>query len=378
LGITRSSITEVDGLVGDLVKRGSPSGREAEVAGFIGDWLRGSGAVVEMTEVVPGRPNVIARTSRGAGAHTLLLLGHTDTALPAAGWRTDPYRPTRDKGRLLGLGAADMKGGLAALMLALRELIHRDTWAGSIVFAGVIDEEAYSLGMKALLASSVTPTWGVLGESHYDDAVLGCVGKVLLKVVVHGLATHGSRPELGINAITEAARLVTALDGIPMGIYPGLGAASQCVLQIRGGPDAYVITVPDECVFLVNRHLVPGETDQHAVAQVNGLVRSLGLRARVDVTVEPPYYPPYAVAADAPLVETFSEVHQSVMGRPPKFGFSRGVCDANYLVADAGVPTIIFGPRGGNLHAADEWVDLSTVADAAAVYVALAERVLRT
>ncbi len=377
MGDPQWSMTEVEALVGDLVRRGSPSGREGEAAGFIADWFRDSGVGVEVEEVVPGRPNVIARASRGVGAHTLLLFGHTDTALPAEGWRTDPFCPTRDGERLLGLGAADMKGGLAALMLALRELVRRDTWAGTVVFAGVIDEEAYSLGMKGLLASPIAPTWGVLAEPHYDDALLGAVGKVLLKVAVHGQAAHGSRPELGINAITEAARLVTALDGIPMGTYPGLGSASQCVLQIRGGPDAYVITVPDECVFLVNRHLVPGETDQHALAQVNGLVRSLGLHARVDVTVEPPYYPPYAVAADAPLVRAFSEVHQSLMGRSPKLGFGFGVCDANYLVADAGVPAVVYGPRGGNLHSAGEWLELSTVADAAAVYVALAERLLQ-
>jgi len=370
-------MAEVDVLVRELVRRGSPSGREAEVAGFIANWLHDIGAAIQVMEVSPGRQNVVARASRGGGTHTLLLFGHTDTALPTEGWRTDPYRPTRDNGRLMGLGAADMKGGLAALMLALRELIHRDTWAGTIEFAGVIDEEAYSLGMKALLTSSITPTWGILAEPHYDEALLGCVGKVLLKVAVHGRAAHGSTPELGVNAITEAARLVTALDDIPLGTHPGLGPASQCVLQIRGGPDAYVITVPDECAFLVNRHLVPGETDRHAVAQVDHVARSLGLRARVDVTVEPPYYPPYVLTADTPLVRIFSEVHQSVVGRPPKFGFGRGVCDANYLVADAGVPAVVFGPRGGNLHAPDEWVDLSTVADAAGVYVALAEQLLR-
>jgi acetylornithine deacetylase/succinyl-diaminopimelate desuccinylase-like protein len=365
----------VDGvfvLLNELVRRPSPSGREGEIATFVADWLRAEGIDVTLPEAAPGRPNVVAELSRGRGG-TLLLFGHTDTALATEGWETDPHLLERRDGIALGLGAADMKGGLAAMMLALRELARRDTWQGTVVLAGVIDEEAYSAGMKALLSSLPRPDWGLLAEPHFDEPVLGCPGKVLLRVQVHGRAAHASTPAAGINAISEAARLLTAVEDLPLPTHPQLGMGSQCVLTIKGGPDAYVMTVPEHCDFVINRHIVPGETGEQVVAKMHDVVRRLHLRAQTYISIENPYYPPYIVDATDPLVRAFSGVYQELFGLPPRFGYSHGVCDANYLVADAGVPTVVFGPRGGNLHAPNEWVDLASVIQAEAVFVRMAE-----
>jgi acetylornithine deacetylase/succinyl-diaminopimelate desuccinylase-like protein len=314
--------------------------------------------------------------SKGHGGENLLLFGHTDTALPTDGWETDPHVLHRRGDTALGLGAADMKGGLAATMLALRELSRRDTWQGTVTLAAVVDEEAYSVGMKALIATLSRPTWGLLAEPHFEEPVLGCPGKVLLKVEVHGRAAHGSTPAAGINAISEAARLLTAIERLPLGTHPQLGTGTQCVLRMRGGPDAYVITVPEHCDFIINRHIVPGETAGHVVAQAQDAARRLRLHARVDISIDEPYYPPYVVDPSHPLVEAFSRVHHAVTGHTTRFGYSHGVCDANYLVADAGVPTIVFGPRGGNLHAPNEWVDLGSIARAADVYIGMAEALM--
>jgi acetylornithine deacetylase/succinyl-diaminopimelate desuccinylase-like protein len=363
-------------LLGELVRRPSPSGREGDLAAFVADWLRSEGIDANLSDAAPARPNMVARLSRGGGGGTLLLFGHTDTALAADGWDTDPYVLHHRDGVALGLGAADMKGGLAAMMLAARELARRDTWQGTVILAGVIDEEAYSTGMKDLLGSLPRPDWGLLAEPHFDDPVLGCPGKVLLRVHVHGQAAHASTPAAGINAITEAARLLTAIEALPLATHPALGTGSQCVLTIRGGPDAYVITVPEHCEFVINRHVVPGETAEQVVAQVRDTVQRLNLRARAQVSIDDPYYPPYTVSATDPLVRAFSTVYQDVTGVRPRFGYSHGVCDANYLVADAGVPTVVFGPRGGNVHAPNEWVDLSSVAGAAAVFVRMAEALM--
>jgi acetylornithine deacetylase/succinyl-diaminopimelate desuccinylase-like protein len=356
-----------------LVRRASPSGREAEVARFVADWLRAEGLEARLADAAPGRPNVTAHLSRGRGPDALLLFGHTDTALPADGWDTDPHVLSRRGEQAFGLGAADMKGGLAAILLALRELARRDTWKGTVILAGVVDEEAYSVGMKALLKALPPVNWGLLAEPNFDEPVLGCPGKVLLRVEVRGRAAHGSTPSAGINAISEAARLLTAIEGLPLGTHPQLGTGTQCVLSVRGGPDAYVITVPERCEFIINRHIVPGETGQRVVEQARDAAHRLNLRASVEVTIGEPYYPSYVVDPAHPLAEAFSRVYRGVTGHAVAFGYGHGVCDANYLVADAGVPTIVFGPRGGNLHAPNEWVDLGSVAQAAEVYVKMAE-----
>jgi acetylornithine deacetylase/succinyl-diaminopimelate desuccinylase-like protein len=237
----------------------------------------------------------------------------------------------------------------------------------------VIDEEAYSVGMKALLKSLPQPDWGLAAEPHFDEPILGCPGKVLLRVQVRGRDAHASTPAAGVNAISEAARLLTAIEGLPLPTHSQLGTGSQCVFTIKGGPDAYVITVPERCDFVINRHIVPGETGEQVVAQVYEAVRRLDLRAQTVVSIDDPYYPPYIVDATDPLIRAFSDVYQELLGLSPRFGYGHGVCDANYLVADAGVPTIVFGPRGGNLHAPNEWVDLTSVAQASAVFVRMAE-----
>ncbi len=360
-------------LLDQLVRRASPSGREGEVAAFVADWLRSEEIDARLSDAVPGRPNVVARLSQGHRDSTLLLFGHTDTALPTDGWSTDPHILHRRDGMALGLGAADMKGGLAAMMLALRELARRDSWQGTVILAGLVDEEAYSVGMKAFLESLPAPDWGLLAEPHFEEPVLGCPGKVLLRVQVHGRAAHASTPAAGINAISEAARLLTAIEQLTLGTHPQLGTGTQCVLKMRGGPDAYVITVPEHCDFIVNRHIVPGETGEQVVAQVQDAAQRLGLRARAEISIDEPYYPPYVVDPAHSLVRTFSHVYQDVTGNRPRFAYSHGVCDANYLVADAGVPTVVFGPRGGNLHAPNEWVDLGSVVQAAAVFVRMVE-----
>lgn len=374
--IFRPDLAEIEMLLGELVRRPSPSGQEAEVARFVAGWLQSQGISVTLADVQDGRPNVVGRVTRGGTEQSLLLLGHTDTALPTEGWITDPYVPRRENGRVVGLGAGDMKGGLVSGMLAIRELARRDTWEGTVTLACVVDEEAYSLGMKALLSTLPRHDCAILAEPHHDEVMLGYPGKVLLKVCVQGKAAHGSTPDLGINAISEAARLLSAIEQLPLGSHPLLGKGSQCVLKIQGGPEAYVITVPEHCTFIINRHILPSETGEQVVARVKALAHTLGLRAQVDASIDPPYYPPYIIDPRHPFVSTFASAYRASCGQPPRFGYGRGVCDANYLGGDAGVPTIVYGPRGGNLHAPNEWVDLGSIAEAAAVYVATAEQVL--
>src|SRR5690606_20180495 len=150
-----------------------------------------------------------------------------------------------------------------------------------------------------------------------------------------------------------------------------LGQSSQCVLDMKGGPDEYVIQVPERATFTINRHIVPGETEALVLAQMEELAQSLASPATFRFWVEPPYYPPYTVDEADPFVARFAPAYPDVIGSVPPFGFAPFVCDANYIAA-AGIPTVVFGPGGANMHAPNEWADLDEIGRTAAVYVQLA------
>ncbi|MCA9864256.1 MAG: M20/M25/M40 family metallo-hydrolase, partial [Thermomicrobiales bacterium] len=142
---------EAAALTSELVAFRSYPGEEGPVQRHVAAWLASAGLEPELQATAGDRPNVIARVENGDGP-VLLLNGHTDTVLAVAGWDGDPWTTRREGDRLYGLGAVDMKSGVAAAMLATRVLAqHREGWRGTVIFTSVVDEEAYSLGAHALI-----------------------------------------------------------------------------------------------------------------------------------------------------------------------------------------------------------------------------------
>ena len=250
---------EAAALTASLVAIRSYPGEERAVQEVVAEWLRANGiAAEERPTEDPNRPNIVAQIENGPGP-VLLLNGHVDTVLAAEGWSSDPWTPRRDGDRLYGLGACDMKSGVAAAMLATRALDrHRDRWRGTVIFTSVVDEEAYSIGARALIDDGIRADACLVTESSWVRPALGSVGKVLIKVEVSGKAAHATMPWEGVNAAVEAARFTAALDKIAIGKHPRI-VASQCVLSLLSGSAQYVITVPEKATILINRHLVPGE-----------------------------------------------------------------------------------------------------------------------
>ena len=370
-----SEVEEAAALTARLVSYRSYPGEEGEVQRAVAAWLAQHGLRPEFQPTEGDRPNVIARVENGAGP-ALLLNGHVDTVLAARDWSCDPWQGRREGDRFYGLGACDMKSGVAAAMLATRALARRrDLWRGGVVFTSVVDEEAYSIGARALVAAGLRADACIVTESSFERPALGSVGKVLVRADVTGKAAHASWPEEGVNAAVEAARLVTRLDGLPLGRHPRL-TATQCVLSLQSGSDQYVITVPERARVTINRHIVPGETGESVLAELRALAASLGSPARFDFAIDPPYYPPWEIAPDHPLVRRFAAVYEAEIGRAPEFGY-RGFGDANLFSADLAVPTVQFGPRGGGFHQADEWVDLPSIGATVRVLLRLALDVLR-
>lgn len=368
---------EAADLTARLVAIRSYPGEEGNVQREVAAWLAANGLTPERQETgEPDRPNVLARVANGPGP-TLLLNGHTDTVIAVDGWSSDPWTPKREGDRLYGLGACDMKAGIAAAMLATRALAQRrDRWRGTVVFAAVVDEGAYSLGARALLAAGLAADACVVTESNWAEPCLGSVGKLLVRADVTGKAAHATWPAAGINAAVETARFAARLDELPLGDHPHL-AASQSLLAFHSGGDRYVVTVPEHARLLINRHTVPGEDAEAVVAQYRALADGLGSPADFAFALNPPRYPPWEIAADHPFVARFAHAYAAEAGHPPAFGY-RGYGDANLFAGEAGIPTVQFGPLGANFHAADEWVDVPSVAAATRVLLRLALSTLAT
>ena len=366
---------EAAAVTADLVSIRSYPGEEGPVQRYVAGWLEANGLEPEFQPTEGDRPNVIARVENGGGP-TLLLNGHVDTVLAVEGWSSDPWTPRRDGERIYGLGAADMKSGVAAAMLATRALAqNRERWHGSVLFTSVVDEEAYSLGARSLIASGVQADYCVVTESSWDRPALGSVGKTLVRIDVTGKAAHASWPWDGINAATEAARLVARLDEIAIAEHPRM-RGSRCVLSLASGNDQYVITVPEKATVILNRMIVAGESSESVLAEVQALVDELESPARFDVAIDPPYYPPWETESTHPLALALGRAYEAETGQQPEWGYT-GFGDMNLFSADAGIPTVMVGPRGGRFHQADEWVDVPSIAATARLLVRLTFDLLR-
>jgi acetylornithine deacetylase/succinyl-diaminopimelate desuccinylase-like protein len=354
-----------------LVAIRSLPGEEELVQRHVAAWFEQQGMGADVVDVEPNRPNVIVTIENGAGP-VLLLNGHADTASIDPRWDLTRLFGHRQGDRFLGLGAGDMKSGVVAAMLATRALDRsRVKWQGTLIFTSVIDEEAYSKGAHAIVESGLRADYCVVTESSWEWPCLGSFGKILIRVEVAGKTAHASWPHLGVNAATEAARFVARLSDVPLGSHPRI-TPSQCVLSVKAGPEKYEsIVVPDSARILINWHTVPGETAEEVIDRLMELVSALDSPAAFTFSVDPPYYPAWETPADAPIVRAFARAYEAEAGHPPNFAYT-GYGDMNLFSVNAGIPTVMFGPRAGNFHEADEWVDLPSIPATTRVLLRLA------
>jgi acetylornithine deacetylase/succinyl-diaminopimelate desuccinylase family protein len=369
-------------LLKEMIAIPSVVGQEGALAGYICDELQRLGLRCEMHVVEAGRPNVYASLEAAAPGPHLVFCGHTDTVPPAAGWSTDPFTPVEKDGRIYGLGACDMKAGLACMLNAVRAFAESGIeFKGKLSFAAVIDEEAFSAGARAMIGHPIVQADAVLlSEPYCGDASkpipLGLTGKMLYDVRVSGKAAHGFCPEQGINAVEEAARLLTQLGRLEFKPHPRFGRGNTSTLKIEGGYSVYSVVVPAECRLEINRLLVPGETIAGAVEDMERLVRRLNLSARVEIQTKPPRYEACLLDPAAPILAIFDAVYQEVTGRAPVYGYERGITDANVFMGEAGIACIHLGPPRGGVHQKDEYMEREWIGPLSRMYALIAARFL--
>lgn len=326
---------------------------ERELAETIAGWLGERGFEVRLVGADPARPSVFARRPGAGGGRTLLLAGHLDT-VGGTGAGADGA-PGVVAGRIVGRGAYDMAGGLAAAMVAAAAA-PRDL-RGDVLLAFAADEEFGSVGMEELLAELASgpgprPDYAVVLEPTDLEVTLAHRGFAWFRVEYDGVSAHGSQPGLGVDAIDRAVDGLVALRelGAEIGArprHPLLDTGSVRVATIEGGTDA--ATVADRCVLVVERRTLPGEADPAAELE---RVLAPSRPARVTTIVS---RPAMEADADARIVRTVLEAVERVTGAPAVRRGDPWWTDAG-LIADAGIPAVLVGPAGGGAHADEEWV----------------------
>jgi len=366
----------------EMIRIDSVVGNEGGLAEYLRSELESLGLVCEIDEVETGRPNIYARLEGSGPGRRLNFNGHTDTVPVVDGWETDPFTPVEMDGRLHGLGSCDMKAGIACTLDMIRAFIESGhEFNGELSFSGVIDEEAYGKGAKAMMKSDYSDVDAiVLAEPYPGDETkpipLGITGKILYDIHVTGKAAHGFRPHLGVNAIEEASKIIASLDRLEFKEHPDFGTGNYSTLKIEGGYEVYSVVIPARCRFEVNRLLVPGETVETAIQDMQRLVNSLGLDAEVDVRTKPPRYEAYVMNRDELILEVFDGVYRAVMGAAPLYEHAYGITDANIFAGEGGIPCLHLGPRRGGAHQKNEYVPLDWLPKVSRMFALIAARFL--
>jgi acetylornithine deacetylase len=301
-----------------------------------------------------------------------MLNAHLDTVGVVG--MSDPFVPRLEGGRLYGRGAQDMKGSLAACLLAAEEA-RRHGLRGDVIVTAVADEEFASIGTEAV-AGSVSADAAIVTEPTELSLAVAHRGFVHLEVEVDGRAAHGSRPDLGIDAIAKMGRVLVGIEELDRTLrasptHPHVGTGSVHASLIEGGQE--FSSYPARCVVQAERRTIPSETAALAEQELSEIVARAGegdpdfsAEARVSISREP-----FEVSEDAEIVQLVRGQATSVLGaEPPTVGVPFWADSA--LLAAAGIPTVVFGPSGEGLHSEVEWVDVASLERCAEIYTKVA------
>ena len=355
-----------------------PGQCESAAAALVAEQMRAFGWSPVVEEVAPGRPNVIAVVEGGLPGPTLMLEGHTDVVTegdPAA-WSHDPFGGEIVDGRLYGRGAADMKGGVAAMLHAAAALA-RAPFPGRLLLAALADEEGMMRGARHFVAA---------GHAAGVDAVLVCEpeggevctaakGAIRARLDVEGRMAHGAMPHQGRNpipalaaAVARCAELEEALQR-EAGEHPLLGLPYVTPTVVSAGSAEQLNVIPGGGWLGLDIRTTPAVDHGALLARLREVTG-----ARLTVVDD---RPPVEIPLDHPLVLAVVEAHRRVHGRPPRLGGVPGATDGTILARDAGLPVVVYGPGDKWIaHQVDEHVEVEAIVRAAEVYVEAARRFL--
>jgi succinyl-diaminopimelate desuccinylase len=385
LEMNEADIQTAARLVSDLVRvpTVNPPGNEAACTDFIEAYLRDAGIPSRrVARPFADRPQLLAMLGSGSGP-VLALNGHMDVVPEGdlSEWTHAPFSGDIVGHTVYGRGTVDMKGGLAAMMLAARALIGESaSWKGTLVLQFAIGEETGEAGTLELLKEEPRPDWGIVLEPTDLQVGVAERGVSWWEFTAHGKGAHAGTPAEGISAIDMALRLAANIAAYQEELthrtkHPLLGGPSCMITMIGGGTKENV--VPDECRVLVDRRMVPGESQASVEPEVGSLwPDDIAARGETRCTR---LFEPAEISVDEAIVSELGASMRRVTGQDADICSLPAGTDARNFINDAGVPAVIWGPGEGitGCHVADEAIEADQIALAAEVLVDLCRTLLR-
>ncbi len=334
--------------------------------------LRTLGVPMHRQTVARGRDNLIAtfephpdKPGGTSDVPTILLEAHTDT-VPVDGMTIDPFGGVVSNGKLFGRGACDVKGGGVAMFGAFRRLVReKPANAPRVVLAFTVDEEHTFLGVQTLVQSGLKADFAIVAEPTGLNIVRSHKGVVRWQIETNGRACHSSRPQDGSNAVYRMGGILTAIERYAAELQartpdPALGPRTLSVGMIHGGVSPN--TVPDRCVIDIDRRLLPGESAEEAILDLDRHLHGLG-----SVSLPPKLAcPPLLPKGGDEYVARLGAAIDRVRGRHELWNVPYGT-DAS-TIQEAGIPAVVFGPGDiAQAHTKDEWIDVAELEAAAEV-----------
>lgn len=353
-----------------------PGPGETAVARYIAAWLEHRGLESHWIEPTKGRPSVVGVMRGTGGGKSLMFNGHIDT-VTLVGYEDDPLSGNIANGKLYGRGAADMKCGVAAAMVALANS-KRLRLSGDVIFTGVADEEDLSIGTEDVLRAGWRADGAIVNEPTNLCVVNAHKGFVWLEVNIHGVAAHGSRADLGTDAIAKAGHFLAELDHYSRRLqesrpHSAVGPPTIHASLIKGGEE--VSSYPAACSITIERRTIPGETDASVEREVRDILEAIQGRVenfKFDIKTTA-RRPPFESPKDSPFFELVYSEATRAMGQSPTVRAETFWTDCA-LLASEGIPALLWGPIGEGLHAKEEWVDVESIRTVTNALTCIAER----
>ncbi|HWA38152.1 MAG TPA: M20 family metallopeptidase [Burkholderiales bacterium] len=350
----------------------NPPGNERDCARWAGAMLQELGFSVEYHEYEEGRTSVVARAGGAGERAPLCLTGHIDVVpLGTRPWSRDPFRGETDGDKLYGRGTSDMKAGVAAMLVAVRNLAKKLPGTPGIVLVLTAGEEGGCIGSKHLARAQVLGKAGamVVGEPTSNYPMVGHKGSLKFYATFRGVSAHGSMPELGVNAVYKAANAVSRLEFFDFHAadHPIMGGPTLNVGTIEGGSG--INLVPDRAKIGIDIRTVPGVDHEKLIQRLRAL---LGADTELDVLSD---LPPVWTAPDTEWVQRVYEIAKPYVGEAPKPKAATYMTDAaNLLTAYRGAPTVVLGPgEAAQAHQTDEHASMERIRQSVEIY----EKIIR-
>jgi succinyl-diaminopimelate desuccinylase len=378
--------TELISLLQSLLRLNTtnPPANEEPAARLIADWARRWGMEAEIIPVADNRANVIVTVRGGGNRPALLFNGHTDVVPPGDGWTHDPFGGEVSNGKIYGRGSADMKGGVGAMLEAMRAVAqivqrepHSPVLQGDLVLLGTAGEEVDHIGAYRFLRHEAAAKVGavVISEPTSMNLVIAHRGAMWVKLTTHGKSAHGSTPHLGVNAIVHMSHALQRLDRhrFTFTPHPLLVPPTLNVGVIHGGTKENVVA--DRCEVELDIRIVPSQTPQGVLDELHGLLSEVQKEIpdfRYDLQLLQAQ-PAVETSPEHPLIQTAQRIARAMGKEDVTLRSAPYYTDGSVLQPHLKVPVLICGPGdSAQAHVSDEHVSVERLMQAAEFYAQLA------